>query len=49
MLAAAVLVGVGFAMFEVDHFWIASALLAGLVLPELVAGVTKVVLYRRGL
>lgn len=48
VLAVTVLVGMGLAMFEVEHFWIANALLAGLVLSELVAGVTKVILYRRG-
>jgi hypothetical protein len=48
-LVVAVLIGLGLAMFEVDHFWIANALLAGLVLSELVAGATMVVLYRRGL
>lgn len=49
VLAGAVLVGLALAVFEVDHFWIANALLAGLVSSELVAGATKVVLYRRGL
>lgn len=49
VLAVTVLVGMGMAMFEIDHFWIANALLAGLVLSELVAGVTKVVRYRRGI
>lgn len=49
VLAVTVFVGMGLAMFEIDHFWIANALLAGLVLSELVAGVTKAVLYRRGI
>ena len=49
VLAVGVVVGLGLAMFEIDHFWIANALLAGLVLSEVVAGFTKVVLYRRGL
>lgn len=49
VLAGGLLVGLGLAMFEVDHFWIANALLAGLVVSELVAGATKLVLYRRGL
>lgn len=49
VLAATVFVGMGLAMVEIEHFWIANALLAGLVLSELVAGVTKAVLYRRGI
>jgi hypothetical protein len=49
VLVVGVLIGLGLAMFEIDHFWIANALLAGLVLSEVVAGLTKVVLYRRGL
>ena len=49
VLVVAVLMGLGLTMFEVDHFWIANALLAGLVLSELVAGATKLVLYRRGI
>ncbi len=49
VLAVTVFAGIGLAIFEVDHFWIANALLAGLVLSELVAGLTKAVLYRRGI
>lgn len=37
------------AMVEVDHFWIANAILVALVLSEVVAGVTRIVLYRRGM
>jgi len=47
--AGAALAGLALAMLEVEHFWIANAILAGLVLSEVVSGVTKVVLYRRGL
>ena len=47
--AGAAFAGLGLAMFEVEHFWIANAILAGLVLSEVVSGVIKVVLYRRGL
>lgn len=48
VLGVGALVALGLAMFEVDHFWIANAILAGLVLSELVSGVTNIVLYRRG-
>ena len=47
-LAVGTLVGLGLAMAEAEPFWIANVLLLGLVVSELVAGVTKVVLYRRG-
>ena len=36
------------AMAEIDHFWIAHLLLAGLVLAELADGTWRLVLYRRG-
>ena len=48
LLGGFALVALGMAMFEVEHFWIANAILAGLVLSELLAGATKVYLYRRG-
>lgn len=48
VLGVGALLALGLAMFEVDHFWIANAILAGLVLSELVSGVTRIVLYRRG-
>ncbi len=35
-------------MLELDNFWIAQTLLAGLVLSEIVEGGWRVVLYRRG-
>lgn len=47
--AGAALLGMGLAMFEVPYFWIANAILAGLVVSEVVSGMTKVILYRRGI
>ena len=47
-LAVGTLVGLGLAMAEAEPFWIANVFLLGLVVSELVAGTTKVVLYRRG-
>lgn len=35
------------AMAEVDYFWIANTILLGLVLSEVVAGVAKLIFYRR--
>ena len=48
VLALGVFVGILLAMFEVTWFWIANALMLAWVLAEIVDGVTKVVLYRRG-
>ena len=48
VLAVAVLVGMGLAMVEGAYFWIANALLAGLVLSELVKGIVMLSAYRRG-
>ena len=48
VLAVGALAGLGLAMAEVEHFWVANALLAGLVVSEITSGVTKVILYRRG-
>jgi hypothetical protein len=36
-------------MAEADHFWIANAIFAGLVLSSLVSSTVKIVGYRRGL
>lgn len=47
-LGVGTLIGLGMAMADVEPFWIANALLLGLVVSELVSGATKVVLYRRG-
>lgn len=43
------LVALVLAMLEVPHFYIAHAILASLVLSEVVAGVSKLVMYRRGI
>jgi heme/copper-type cytochrome/quinol oxidase subunit 2 len=48
VLAVAALVGMGLAMVEGAYFWIANALLAGLVLSELVKGIVMLSAYRRG-
>lgn len=48
VLAVGVFTGIVLAMFEVTWFWIANALMLAWVLAEVVDGVTKVVLYRRG-
>lgn len=48
VLGIAVVCGLGLTMLEFDYFWIANILLAGLVLSELTAMVTRLVLYRRG-
>lgn len=49
VLGVGALVALGMAMFEVEHFWIANAILAGLVLSEITSGLTKIISYRRGL
>lgn len=48
VLGVGAVVALGLAMFEVEHFWIANAILAGLVLSEIVSGLTKIISYRRG-
>lgn len=35
-------------MVDADAFWIAQVLLAGLVIAEIAEGLTRLVLYRRG-
>jgi hypothetical protein len=49
VLYVGVLGALALAMFEAAHFWIANALLLSLVLAEIVAGVRKLTLYRRGI
>lgn len=49
MLGAGAMVALVLAMLELDHFWIAHAIMAALVLSELVTVTTKLVAYRRGL
>jgi hypothetical protein len=48
VLAVGVFAGIGLAIARVDTFWIAQALIASLVLAEITDGITKLVLYRRG-
>ena len=43
------LAGLGLAMIEVDSFWIAHALLAGLVLAEVFKAIAMLVNYRRSI
>ncbi len=47
VLGSGVLVGLGLAMGEFEHFWIANTLLAGLVLSEVVTSIAKAVYYRQ--
>jgi hypothetical protein len=49
ILAVGVCAGIGLAMMQLDTFWIAQALIGALVLAEVSKGVSKLVLYRRGL
>lgn len=49
VLGLAVLVPLGLAMSEADHFWIANSLFAALVLSSLATSAVKLVAYRRGL
>jgi hypothetical protein len=48
LLGLAVLVPLGLAMAEREHFWIANSLYAGLVLSSLASAAVKLVAYRRG-
>ncbi len=47
VLGTGTITGLLLAMVEVDFFWIANVLLAGLVLSEVVTSVAKLVFYRR--
>jgi hypothetical protein len=49
VLGLAVLVPLGLAMAEREHFWIANSLYAALVLSSLASSAVKLVAYRRGL
>ena len=49
VLGLGVLVPLGLAIAEREHFWIANSLYAALVLSTLAASVVKLVTYRRGL
>lgn len=48
VLAVGVCSGIGLAMAQVDAFWIAQTLIASFVVAEVLEGIVKVVLYRRG-
>lgn len=48
-LGTGTLVGLFLAMAEFETFWIANALLAGLVLSEVVTSVAKLIYYRRAI
>jgi hypothetical protein len=48
ILAAGVFAGIGLAVVQADRFWIAQALIGALVIAEVVDGVMKLMLYRRG-
>lgn len=47
-LGVGVLAPLAMAMFEFETFWIAQAILAALVLSQIVEGGAKIVFYRRG-
>ncbi|MGD2102693.1 MAG: hypothetical protein PVG83_10730 [Acidimicrobiia bacterium] len=49
VLGTGALAALALAMVEVEHFWIANAILLALVLSEVVTGASKIVLYRRGI
>ncbi|MFF0865169.1 hypothetical protein ACFYUV_25685 [Nonomuraea sp. NPDC003560] len=49
VLAASMVVPLGLTMAEADHFWIANAIYAALVLSTLVATPLRLLAYRRGL
>lgn len=49
ILAVGVCAGIGLAMMQSDTFWIAQALIGALVIAEVTEGVSKLVLYRRGI
>jgi hypothetical protein len=49
VLGLAVLVPLGLALAEREHFWIANSLYAALVLSSLASSAVKLVTYRRGL
>ncbi len=48
VVSMAALSGIGLALLELDHFWIANALLLGLVIAEILTDCTKIYFYRRG-
>ncbi|KPP81760.1 MAG: hypothetical protein HLUCCA04_08125 [Oceanicaulis sp. HLUCCA04] len=48
VMAFGALCAMGLAMLAMPHFWIVNAILAGLVLGEIVKAVSKIIDYRRG-
>ncbi|MGD2042144.1 MAG: hypothetical protein PVJ28_00725 [Acidimicrobiia bacterium] len=48
VVSAAAVLGMALAMVEADHFWIANVILAGLVVAELAAAGSEILIYRRG-
>jgi hypothetical protein len=47
VIAGAAVVAMVLSMIEADHFWIANVILAGLVLAELTASGSEILVYRR--
>lgn len=48
VITAAAVLGMALAMVEADYFWIANVILAGLVVSELTAASSEILVYRRG-
>lgn len=48
VVTAAAVLGMALAMVEADYFWIANVILAGLVVAELSAAGSEILIYRRG-
>lgn len=48
VLGTGMLLALGLAIVEADHFWIGNAILASLVLSEFTSLGTRILLYRRG-
>ncbi len=48
MMGVTMFFGIVLAMLETHHFYVANALMLGWVLAEILEGLTKIVLYRRG-
>jgi hypothetical protein len=49
VLGVSMIVPLGLALADIDQFWIANAIYAGLVLSSVVSSVLKLIAYRRGL
>ena len=48
VVSAAAVLGMALAMVEADYFWIANVIMAGLVVAELTAASSEILIYRRG-